>query len=183
MKLNNKGFAITAVLYGLLILFVILVSSYLLILSSRKNKLDAITKDIENSYFGIDSYSDDDSGGTTPSSSGETGGTTPSSSGETGGTTPSSQGGQEKYTVEIYYETDGGSEKNFSIDEVLSGNSLTKSNISSHEYGAKYVSSECDKNQNFICSASWNTSNYRDAVQITISNVTSNIKCVVHFES
>lgn len=50
MKLNNKGFAITAVLYGLLILFVILVSSYLAILSSKKNRLDRITEKIEYDY-------------------------------------------------------------------------------------------------------------------------------------
>ena len=36
MKLNNKGFAITSVLYGLLILFVVLTSTYLAILSSKK---------------------------------------------------------------------------------------------------------------------------------------------------
>ena len=49
MKINNKGFAITAVLYGLLILFVILVSSYLLVLSARKNRVDNLVKDIEES--------------------------------------------------------------------------------------------------------------------------------------
>ena len=36
MKLNNRGFAITSILYSLLILFVILVGSYLMILSSKK---------------------------------------------------------------------------------------------------------------------------------------------------
>ena len=51
MKLNNKGFAITAVLYGLLILFVVLVSSYLLILSARKNRVDNLIKDMEDEYF------------------------------------------------------------------------------------------------------------------------------------
>lgn len=50
MKLNNKGFAITAVLYGLLILFVLLVSSYLLVLSARKNRVDNLVKDIEDKY-------------------------------------------------------------------------------------------------------------------------------------
>lgn len=48
MKLNNKGFAITSVLYGLLILFVLLVGSYLTILSAKKNRLDNITQDIDN---------------------------------------------------------------------------------------------------------------------------------------
>ena len=50
MKLNNKGFAITALLYGLLILFVMFVSSYLMMLSSRKNRLDAIISDISGNY-------------------------------------------------------------------------------------------------------------------------------------
>ena len=50
MKLNNKGFAITAVLYGLLILFVILVSSYLLVLGAKKDRIDTIVKDIEAEY-------------------------------------------------------------------------------------------------------------------------------------
>ncbi len=55
MKLNNRGFAITAVLYGLLILFVILVSSYLLILSAKKNRLDNLIEDAENIYNGVSS--------------------------------------------------------------------------------------------------------------------------------
>ena len=50
MKLNNKGFAITAVLYGLLILFVLLVGMYLLVLSAKKNRLDSIFSDLEKEY-------------------------------------------------------------------------------------------------------------------------------------
>ena len=50
MKLNNKGFAITAVLYGLLILFVILVSSYLLVLSAKKDRVDNLVNEIEKDY-------------------------------------------------------------------------------------------------------------------------------------
>lgn len=50
MKLNNKGFAITGILYGLLILFALLVASYLTILTARKNRLDNIIEDIENEY-------------------------------------------------------------------------------------------------------------------------------------
>lgn len=50
MKLNNKGFAITAVLYGLLLLFVILVSSYLLVLSAKKDRVDTLTNEIETNY-------------------------------------------------------------------------------------------------------------------------------------
>ena len=50
MKLNKKGFAITAILYGLLILFVFLVGSYLLILSARKARVDKIIKNAEERY-------------------------------------------------------------------------------------------------------------------------------------
>ena len=50
MKLNNKGFAITAVLYGLLILFTLLVSSYLVILSVKKDRVEDITSQIEEEY-------------------------------------------------------------------------------------------------------------------------------------
>lgn len=50
MKLNNKGFAITSVLYGLLILFVSLVGTYLTILVSKMNRLNNISEDINNEY-------------------------------------------------------------------------------------------------------------------------------------
>ena len=50
MKLGNKGFAITAVLYGLLILFVFLVGSYLLVLSAKKDRVEDITNEIEEEY-------------------------------------------------------------------------------------------------------------------------------------
>lgn len=50
MKLNNKGFAITSILYGLLILFALLVASYLTILTARKNRLDDIIENIEKEY-------------------------------------------------------------------------------------------------------------------------------------
>ena len=50
MKLDNKGFAITSVLYGLLILFVILTSSYLAVLGAKSNRLDVITDDISSKY-------------------------------------------------------------------------------------------------------------------------------------
>ena len=51
MKLNNKGFAITAVLYGLLILFVVIVSSYLVVLSAKKDRVEKITNEIEKEYI------------------------------------------------------------------------------------------------------------------------------------
>lgn len=50
MKLNNKGFAITSILYGLLVLFVILVGSYLTILSSQKNRYDILAEDIDETF-------------------------------------------------------------------------------------------------------------------------------------
>lgn len=50
MKLNNKGFAITGILYGLLILFALLVGTYLTILTAKKNRLDGIISDIEKEY-------------------------------------------------------------------------------------------------------------------------------------
>lgn len=53
MKLNNKGFAITAVLYGLLILFVVLVSSYLLVLSVKKKRVEILVNDIEDVFIEI----------------------------------------------------------------------------------------------------------------------------------
>lgn len=52
MKLNNKGFAITGILYGLLILFALLVGSYLTVLTAKKNRLDGIVENIENEYNG-----------------------------------------------------------------------------------------------------------------------------------
>lgn len=51
MKLNNKGFAITTVLYGLLILFVFLLASYFTVLTAKKNRLDRLTKGIEEDYY------------------------------------------------------------------------------------------------------------------------------------
>ena len=50
MKLNNKGFAITAVLYGLLILFVVLIVYYLTLLCTKKSRLYIITSDVEKDY-------------------------------------------------------------------------------------------------------------------------------------
>lgn len=50
MKLNNKGFAITSVLYGLLILFVVLIGTYLTILSAQKNRVDTLVEGIEENY-------------------------------------------------------------------------------------------------------------------------------------
>lgn len=51
MKLNNRGFAITAVLYGLLILFSFLVGSYLLVLSAKKDRVNNLIDEIEKDYY------------------------------------------------------------------------------------------------------------------------------------
>lgn len=51
MRLNNRGFAITAVLYGLLILFALLASSYLVVLSAKKDRVEDIVSDIEDEYI------------------------------------------------------------------------------------------------------------------------------------
>ena len=49
MKLNNKGFAISTMIYMILILAVILIASALSILSSRKLVLDKIKTEVEES--------------------------------------------------------------------------------------------------------------------------------------
>lgn len=57
MKLNNKGFAITAILYGTLILFLMLMLSMLGILSTYKDRLEILientngARDIINSKY------------------------------------------------------------------------------------------------------------------------------------
>lgn len=61
MKLNNKGFAITGILYTILILFLLLISSILLMLTTRINRLikltDSINKEVENnSEININEY-------------------------------------------------------------------------------------------------------------------------------
>ena len=64
MKLNNKGFAITGILYTVLILFLLILSSLLLMLTTRINRLikltDNINKEVENSQvIGVDVYTSD----------------------------------------------------------------------------------------------------------------------------
>lgn len=50
MRINSKGFAITAVLYGLLILFSFFVGSYLLVLSAKKDRINDLIEEIEKDY-------------------------------------------------------------------------------------------------------------------------------------
>jgi len=41
-KLNNKGFAITGIIYGLMLLFVLIISSFLSILIGRNRRMDEL---------------------------------------------------------------------------------------------------------------------------------------------
>ena len=64
MKLNNKGFAITGILYTILVLFLLLLSSLLLMLTTRINRLikltDDINKEVENNnIISIGKYDSD----------------------------------------------------------------------------------------------------------------------------
>lgn len=65
IKLNNKGFAITTVLYGTLVLSMLLLVSLLGILSQHKNNLEKLinnvngARDIVNSRYTIDKDVDD----------------------------------------------------------------------------------------------------------------------------
>ena len=58
MKLNNKGFAITGILYTLFILFLLLLIAILATLRTRRTMLERSTMTIETSYQGNDSDSD-----------------------------------------------------------------------------------------------------------------------------
>lgn len=51
-KLNNKGFAITGILYTLFVMFLLLMLSVLSGLSSKKNLLEKVTNDYEDTYLG-----------------------------------------------------------------------------------------------------------------------------------
>lgn len=57
MKLNNKGFAITGILYTLFVLFILVLFSVLSGMSSRKRMLESSTVKIEESFLGDDSLS------------------------------------------------------------------------------------------------------------------------------
>lgn len=49
-KLNNKGFAISGIMYTLLLLFILLVSGFLIMIASRKSILDSIRREILNKH-------------------------------------------------------------------------------------------------------------------------------------
>lgn len=54
MKLNNKGFAISTILYMILIMAVILITLTLSLLGNRKVILDKIKEDAKNNIYGIE---------------------------------------------------------------------------------------------------------------------------------
>lgn len=53
VRLNNRGFAISSVLYMALLLFLILIVSLLAMMGSRKNILDKMRRDAYNSINGV----------------------------------------------------------------------------------------------------------------------------------
>lgn len=65
-KLNNKGFAITGILYTLFILFILTIFSVLNGLQTKKNVLEESTLKLETSYQGED-VTGDSSVGVSPS--------------------------------------------------------------------------------------------------------------------
>lgn len=49
--MNNKGFAITGIIYGLMLLFIVLVTSFLTILIGRNKRIDAL---LEGAYSSVE---------------------------------------------------------------------------------------------------------------------------------
>ncbi len=47
MKLNNKGFAVTGIIYSALLLFLVLLAGILSMMATRKVLLDKIKKEVE----------------------------------------------------------------------------------------------------------------------------------------
>lgn len=57
MDMNNKGFAITGILYTLFVLFLLVLLSVLTGLSARKNSLERATQGLEESFSGSSKHS------------------------------------------------------------------------------------------------------------------------------
>ena len=55
MKLNNKGFAISTIMYMILVLAIILIVLVLSILTSRQIMLDSVKKDVLSNIYGSNS--------------------------------------------------------------------------------------------------------------------------------
>ena len=53
-RLNNRGFAITAVLYGLLILFLLLFLGMIRILNTERKRMEKISDEIDKSIVNMD---------------------------------------------------------------------------------------------------------------------------------
>ena len=51
--MNNKGFAITGILYTLLILFLLIIGSFLGSMRSKNNYLEKSISSLEDSYIGV----------------------------------------------------------------------------------------------------------------------------------
>ena len=47
--MNNKGFAITSIIYGLMLLFVVIIASFLSILVGRNRRMDELVKGVHES--------------------------------------------------------------------------------------------------------------------------------------
>jgi len=70
--MNNKGFAITSIIYGLMILFMIVVTSFISILIGRNRRIDELVKGVYKSIeyeeitINKNDFENDNSGYTTP---------------------------------------------------------------------------------------------------------------------
>ena len=53
-RLNNRGFAITAVLYGLLILFLLLFLGMIRILNTERKRMEKISDEIDKSIVNME---------------------------------------------------------------------------------------------------------------------------------
>ena len=210
MKLNRKGFAITAVLYGILILFVLLVGSYLIVLSARKNRVDRIIEDMEYTYkYGYTASSSipDGSGDTGGADTGDTGG---ADTGDTGGAGTGDTGGagtgdtgtdsDDKLTVWIIrkLKVNDGSlvEGYWEKLEVASGESIENHLVIPYVNDpvndvpymeiCKWMYDEddttCDDGKSFESSRIGSVRGF-DGVKISIDNVTSNTTCTIYFTS
>lgn len=63
-RLNNRGFAITAVLYGLLILFLLLFLGMIRILNTERKRMAKISDEIDDSIVNMEKITIDSSEGT-----------------------------------------------------------------------------------------------------------------------
>lgn len=160
MKLNNKGFAITAVLYGLLILFVLLVSSYLMVLSTRKNRVDNLIKDIEEEYT---ERIDDDNNNN-------------SQIGEYDVVIKVTDSNKQLISGGTLNDTD----KN--EDTFHTENGTLMLNKVDPGPNLEFVNIECDDNNISASYGGIDDSEWRDIVNdITISNITQNTTCYIMF--